>query len=100
MGWLRLRSDAAPRPMGPEEIAHGKREADADRNIELMEIISQVLPLLSHLYTDIGQKITPGQCTEKRVEDEAINIHPGDSGRQGDKGPDDRKHPAEKYSGI
>ena len=100
MGRLQLRSDAAPRPMGPEKIAHGKRQADADRDIELMEIVSQVLPLLSHFHTDVGQKITPGQCTEKCVEDEPIDIYSSNTGRQGDESPDDRKHPAKKYRGI
>src|SRR6185436_20873677 len=100
MGWLQLRSDAAPRPMRPEKIAHGKRQADANRDIELMEIVSQLLPLLSHFHADVGQKITPGQCTEKCVEHEAINIDSGDAGWQGDEGPDDRKHPAEKYRCI
>src|SRR6266850_2436949 len=97
MGWLQLRSDAALRPMGPEKIAQGERQAEADHDVELMEIVSQMLPLLSHFHTDIGQKIAPGRGTEKGEDDEPINVHAGDAGRQRDEGPDDRKHSAEKY---
>src|SRR5512141_1611148 len=97
MGWLQLRSDTALRPMGPEKIAEGEGQAETYHNVELMEIVSQMLPLLSHFHADIGEKVAPGQCAEKGEEYEPINIHSGDAGRQRDEGPDDRKHSAEKY---
>src|SRR5437879_1896848 len=84
--------------MRPHKVADGQGEPDADRNIELVEVVSQLLPMLSHFHADIGQKITPGQRTEKGKEYKPINVYTGDAGRQRDEGPDDRKHPAEKNS--
>src|SRR5215468_3613855 len=86
--------------MRPEKVAQCERQTEADHNIKLMEIVSQMLPLLSHFHTDIGQKKAPRQRTEKRVEYEPINIYSGNTGWQGDKCPDDRKHSAEKYGCI
>ena len=66
--------------MGPEKIAHGKRQAQADHDVEPIKVVSQMLPLLSHFHADIGQKITPGQRTEKGEEDEPLNVHTVDAG--------------------
>ena len=40
--------------MGPEKIAHGERQAEAYHDVELMEIVSQMLPLLSHFHPEFS----------------------------------------------
>src|SRR5262249_1935471 len=85
--------------MPPHPPCGGQQSDDTDHEIESMEPVFQsliLIPLLTEDLADISEAQTPWERSQKGVDDEPPKVHPGDSGRKCDKGPDDGKQPARK----
>jgi hypothetical protein len=68
--------------MGPDKVTHRDGKHDADYDIDLMKIVPQVVPPFTHLHTDVGQEVAPGQGSDKCEQHEPRKIHPRNSRRQ------------------
>src|SRR4051795_4940515 len=84
--------------MTPHPPGRAGDEQYADDEVKAVEPRFQglvLVPLLAELLTDVGQADAPGQRAKKGVDDEACQVHAGNTGREGD----ERAHNGQQAAG-